>query len=284
MGVGHAASGFIPLAKTCIENALLFVIAPQELLPIEQISWESLTSAHHLGIQSGKALRIFHVPEGNRLSLEHLVESGKAKISGHDPFASVRSVSSAINRVEPPAEPSPASSRRICDTLIPHFEPESLWLGVYQVSGTKREDADSFDSPAQRLCIEQITCQDKLSLLDVNNDTFWFYPKEDGEYLSWESQHSIAMEPGFLADGNHLDDQHQYERGHLNLLWSLMARDRDLTCVGITYRSRRIEWPTQILDKKRSANWISFRADSLAENSYSELSKITVFSDQELCR
>jgi len=100
--------------------------------------------------------------------------------------------------------------------------------------------------------------------------------------LSWESQHSIELEPGYLADGNLLDDPHQYERGHLNLLWSLMAKDKDLTCVGLTYMNRRIEWPLQIIDKKRSANWTSFRADSLAENSYSEKSKITVFSGKEL--
>ena len=250
-------------------------------MPIEQISWESLKGAHHLGIKSGKALKIFHVPEGSSISLEHLVESGKAEISGNDPFASVRSVSEAINSVEIPAEPSPSSSPRICDTLIPRFDPELLWLSVYQVSGTKREDAESYGHPAQQLCIKQITCLDKLSLSDVNNDTCWFYPTEDGEYLSWESVHSIAMEPGYLADVSILDDQHQYERGHLNLLWSLMAKDRDLTCVGLTYMNRRIEWPMQITDKKRSANWISFRADSLAENSYSEVSKITVFSDQE---
>ena len=254
-------------------------------MPVEHISWESLRGAHHLGVKSGKALRIFQVPQGNELSLDHLVESGKAEIGGHDPFASVRkpsvrSASGDMNRVEHPAEPK-APSPRICDTLIPCFEPESLWLGVYQVSGTKREDAESFAHPAQQLCIEQITCLDKLCLSDVNNDTCWFYPTEDGEYLSWESQHSIAMEPGYLADGGLFDGQHQYERGHLNLLWSLMAKDRDLTCVGLTYRNRRIEWPTRIIDKKRSANWISFRADSLAENSYSEISKITVFSNQE---
>ena len=216
------------------------------------------------------------------MSLEHLVESGKAEISGLDPFACVRSVSSQMNGVELPAEPSPSSSPRICDTLIPRFEPASLWLGVYQASGTKREDADSFASPAQRFCIEQINCLDKISLSDVNNDTCWFYPTEDGEYLSWESQHSIELEPGYLADGNLLDDPHQYERGHLNLLWSLMAKGKDLTCVGLTYMNRRIEWPLQIIDKKRSANWTSFRADSLAENSYSERSKITVFSGKEL--
>jgi hypothetical protein len=186
-----------------------------------------------------------------------------------------------MNGVERPTKPSP-SSPRICDTLIPRFEPESLWLAVYQVSGAKREDADSFASPAQRLCIEQIICLDKLPLSDVNNGTCWFYPTEDGEYLSWENEHSIAMEPGYLADVSLLDDQHQYERGHLNLLWSLMAKDKDLTCVGLTYLNRRIEWPCQVLDKKRSAIWTSFVADSLAKNSYSELSKITVFSDQEL--
>jgi hypothetical protein len=150
------------------------------------------------------------------------------------------------------------------------------------VSGKQNEDADSSAHPAQQLCIEKITCLDKLSLLDVNNDTCWFYPTEDGEYLSWEAQHSIAMEPGYPADNSFLDDQHQYERCHLNLLWSLMAKDTDLTCVGLTYMNRRIEWPLQILDRKRSANWTSFRADSLAKNSYSERSQITVFSDQEL--
>ena len=250
-------------------------------MPIEQISWESLKGAHQLGIKSGKALKIYQVPEGNAVSLEHLVESGKAEISGHDPFASVRSVSKAINSVEIPSESRPASPR-ICDTLIPHFDPESLWLGVYEVSGSKNEAGESFVHPAQQLCIEKITCLDKLSLSDVNNDTCWFYPTEDGEYLSWETHHSITTEPGHLADGSLLDDHHQYERGHLNLLWSLMAKDRDLTCVGLTYMNRRIEWPTQITDRQRSANWISFRANSLAEDSYSELSKITVFSDQEL--
>ena len=269
------------LPKTFIETALLFAIAPKDLLPIEQISWESLKSAHHSGIRSGKALKIYQVPEGNAVSLEQLVESGKAEISGHDPFASVRSVSKTINSVEIPSECSPPSPR-ICDTLIPHFDPESLWLGVYEVSGSKNETGESFVHPAQQLCIEQITCLDKLSLSDVNNDTCWFYPTEDGEYLSWESQHSIAMEPGYLADDSILDDQHQYERGNLNLLWSLMAKDKDLTCVGLTYMNRRIEWPMQITEKKRSANWTSFRADSLVENSYSEISRITVFSDQEL--
>ena len=65
------------------------------------------------------------MPEGSTLSLEHLVESGKAEISGHDPFASARSVPSEINGVELPTEPK-ASSPRICDTLIPYFDPESL--------------------------------------------------------------------------------------------------------------------------------------------------------------
>ena len=250
-------------------------------MPTEQISWETLTVAQHLGIKSAKALKIFIVPEGNTASLEHLVESGKAEISGQDPFLSVRNISSGVNRVELPRQIG-AAFPQICDTLIPCFEPESLWLGVYQVSGSKNEAGNSFAHPAQQLCIEQITCLDKLSLSDVNNDTCWFYPTEDGAYLSWDSEHSIAVEPGHLADDSIVEDQHQYERGHLNLLWSLMAKDKDLTCVGLTYMNRRIEWPMKIIDKKRSANWTFFRADSLAKNSYSELSRITVFSDQEL--
>ena len=250
-------------------------------MPIEQISWESLASAHHLGIKNGSALRIFNVPEGHAVSLDQLVESGKAGINGNDPFASTRSIFSEVNIAGLPTEQK-ASSPLICDTLIPCFDPESLWLGVYQLSGIKNKAPSNSVHPALRFCIEQIICLDKLSLSDINNDTCWFYPTEDGEYLSWESQHSIVMEPGYLADDSLLDDQHQYDRGHLNLLWSLMAKDQDLTCVGLTYRHRRIEWPCQVLDKKRSAIWTSFVADSLAKNSYSELSKITVFSDEEL--
>ena len=34
------------LPKTFIETALLFAIAPKDLLPIEQISWESIKIAH----------------------------------------------------------------------------------------------------------------------------------------------------------------------------------------------------------------------------------------------
>jgi hypothetical protein len=78
--------------ETCIDTALLFVIAPKDLLPIEQVSWDSLTYAHHLGVKSGKALRIFQVPEGSTLSLEQLVESGKAEISRNNPSASIRTL------------------------------------------------------------------------------------------------------------------------------------------------------------------------------------------------
>ena len=62
----------------------------------------------------------------------------------------------------------------------------------------------------------------------------------------------------------------------------LLAVSGGLDSVGLTYMNRRIEWPFQVLDKKRSAIWIAFVADSLAKNSYSELSKISVFSNQEL--
>ena len=95
-------------------------------MPIEHISWEALLAAHRLGVKSGRALRIFHVPEGSTVSLEHLVESGKAEISGDDPFASARDVSREIVGVDLPTVSRP-SSPRICDTLIPSFEPECLW-------------------------------------------------------------------------------------------------------------------------------------------------------------
>jgi hypothetical protein len=87
-------------------------------LPVDQISWGTLTVAQHLGIKSAKALKIFIVPEGNTASLEHLVESGKAEISGQDPFLSVRNISNQVNRVELPRQTG-AAFPQICDTLIP---------------------------------------------------------------------------------------------------------------------------------------------------------------------
>ena len=48
----------------------------------------------------------------------------------------------------------------------------------------------------------------------------------DGEYLSWESQNSIVMEPGFLVDGSTIADRDQYEQVHLNFLRSLVANTR----------------------------------------------------------
>jgi hypothetical protein len=47
--------------------------------------------------------------------------------------------------------------------------------------------------------------------MDVNNDTCWFYPTVYGVYLSWDSQDSIVMEPGNLADDNTIGDRYQYE-------------------------------------------------------------------------
>ena len=62
--------------------------------------------------------------------------------------------------------------------------------------------------------------------MDVNNDTCWFYPTVDGEYLSLDSRNSIVMEPGYLADDSSIGVRYQYEQCHLNLLRSLLANTR----------------------------------------------------------
>jgi hypothetical protein len=56
-----------------------------------------------------------------------------------------------------------------------------------------------------------------------------------------------------------------------------MADDLALTCVGITFRGRRIEWPIVATDPEPFATWTCFRVDTSAENPYQENSSITVF-------
>ena len=58
-----------------------------------------------------------------------------------------------------------------------------------------------------------------------------------------------------------------------------MADDQALTCVGLTYQRRRIEWPVTATDPEPFATWTSFRVDSMADDNYREISSITVFPD-----
>ena len=63
--------------------------------------------------------------------------------------------------------------QRVCDAITPRFEPERLWLGVYQASPAN-------PSQWQRL--------DSFPLSEARNESCWFYPTHDGHYLSWQRQ------------------------------------------------------------------------------------------------
>ncbi len=256
-------------------HALVFVLAPEGGLPGDGASWEEILAAQRLGVRSGIALRMFRVPPEHPPSLDDLVSSGQANVSGADPFEPLRTSpcpeepSAAVS-----ADPGPAR-RLICDAVVPHLEPRALWLGAYELSGPELQP--SAGHPAERLGIETVRCLDQFSLREADNETCWFYPTENGHYLCWENQRSLELAPGYPADSCLQEGPVSYQRSDLQLLWSLMADDQALTCVGLTYQKRRIEWPVAASDPEPFATWTAFRVDAMADDTYREMANITVF-------
>jgi hypothetical protein len=145
------------------------------------------------------------------------------------------------------------SSRLICDAVIPRFEPNGNTMAVYQRGS----------APDSLLCV------DRFPLLEANNETCWFYPTHDGVFLSWERSLALDLQPGVVAEeAQHLVPE-SYERGHLTLLWSLLADDDRLTCVGLTYGGQRILWPQTQGPAQATATWSLFTVDTQAEVSLS---------------
>jgi hypothetical protein len=132
--------------------------------------------------------------------------------------------------------------------------------------------------PSQSLDIESVECLDLFPLREASNETCWFYPTEDGRYLSWEKRSRIIAQPGFLPDILDEDESSDYQRSEIHLLWSLMADDQSLTCVGLTYKKRRIEWPLLKVEPEPFATWRCFRVDYSTETGHVEESCITVFN------
>ncbi len=163
------------------------------------------------------------------------------------------------------------------DSFIPYIEPKLQWLAVYKVEGRLIDLSQAY--PPQALDIESVECLDQFLLRDANNETCWFYPTEDGRYLSWEKRSRITLQPGFLSDTVSEDESHDYQRSKILLLWSLMADDQSLTCVGLTYKKRRIEWPLLKVELEPLATWRSFRVDYSSETGHVEESCITVFNN-----
>ncbi|MDM7952728.1 MAG: hypothetical protein QUV07_05880 [Cyanobium sp. CZS 25K] len=255
-------------------HALVFVLAPEGALPGDGASWEDIQAAQRLGVASGMALRMFRVPAEEARSLDDLVTSGQANVSGADPFEPIRTDSCPAGSPAPSAESEPAR-RLICDAVVPHLEPRSLWLGAYELSGPALHGHSAH--PPDRLQIQAIRCLDQFSLRHADNETCWFYPTENGDYLCWESQRKLELAPGYPADPCVQEERIAYARSDLQLLWSLMADNQSLTCVGLTYQSRRIEWPVAASDPEPFATWTSFRVDSMADDTYRESASITVF-------
>ncbi|MFM7170669.1 MAG: hypothetical protein ACKOPT_02060 [Cyanobium sp.] len=240
-------------------HSLVFVLSREGALPKGACEWNDLVDAQRLGLRSGTQLRLFRVPEGAEESLPDLLDAGTATVSGEQPF--------------PAQQPAPM----ICDALVPLVDPRSLWLGVYQVSGEAKE------TPGQGLplVVASIDCLDCYALQDAANETCWFYPTDNGRYLSWENRRRIETLPGYLPDRPPQPAPLPYVHGDVHLLWSLMADDLALTCVGLTYRRQRIEWPLLAGAEENLSTWTEFQVDSMAEASYRELNSTTVFKEPE---
>jgi hypothetical protein len=140
--------------------------------------------------------------------------------------------------------------QRVCDAITPSFEPERLWLGVYQAS-------PALPSHWQRL--------DCFPLSEARNESCWFYPTHNGHYLSWQRQLQVNLAPGQVAETaqeSAAATTEDYSREAIALLWSLLADDTSLTCVGLTYASRRIDWPLSQSQWAPSASWCTFSVES----------------------
>jgi hypothetical protein len=243
-------------------RVLSFVLARSpDVLPDDRDGWSELAAVQAGALDSGFALRILRPPSGWQGSLEALVEEGRASARGEDPFSG-------------PDAPEPAGGggRLLCDAVIPHFRPSDLHLGVYELLGSlSSPDPGSFRA-ADVAAVRRL---DHLPLSVVENETCWFYPTETGAYLSWENQRRLRSLPGFLPDACVSDGPIDYARTHLRLLWSLLADDEVLTCVGLTYQNRRIDWPLRDVIPSPSAAWSSFRVDAMAEPAFQTLATIT---------
>lgn len=239
-------------------HALAFVLAPAADLPGEQASWDQLVQAQKRGLRSGVALRLCSAPATCSDNLHVEVDRGLLQASGDLPGT---------------------ASQWYCDCLVPHFDVHSLWMGVYAISGTALEPAAPMFGPP--LAITSCQCLDRFPLQDAGNETCWFYPTDSGRYLRWENHRQIETLPGLLADQPVQDEPTPYSREALHVLWSLMADDRFLTCVGITLAGKRIEWPLQGAKPEPFATWTAFAVNDQDDDGFTELSSAVVFSPDQ---
>ena len=224
-------------------EALRFVLSsapPEASDPLR--SWSDLVRRQAESIQHGQALRIYRCPDTWTGDLQTLVADGLAAQGGDDPFAGAS---------EPQRPGNPLQRRLACDALIPVFDPARQWLEVYRL-----EDPDTEDSAVQRL--------DSLSVQEASNETCWFYPTEDGQYLSWQNEASIRCQPGHVFGRPSAPSSEAYNRDEIKVLWSLMADEQELTCVGFTYQRRHIDFALIESAPSPASTWTSFVVDSIS--------------------
>ena len=65
----------------------------------------------------------------------------------------------------------------------------------------------------------------------------------------------------------------------MTVLWSLLADDASLTCVGLTYGGQRIEWPQAHQTPEPMATWSLFRVDTQADVALRIDASQTVFQE-----
>ena len=146
---------------------------------------------------------------------------------------------------------------RVCDAITPRFEPERLWLGVYQPIPGQPDDW---------------LLLDRFPLREARNETCWFYPTHDGHYLSWQRELQVALGLGRTVGSAPVADSdparqrpEMFNRERIALLWSLLADDASLTCVGLTCDGLRIDWPLEQRRWASTARWRRFSVDSRRE-------------------
>jgi hypothetical protein len=222
-------------------HAPLFVLAPSGDLPLEPAGWEELAALQSRSIREAERVRLFALPEAWSGSLNELIQSG---IAAGAPF---------------------------CDALVPALDTDALSLGVYELQGSPL--AGGGEEPAASLQADAIRCLDQVPLREVPNEACWFYPTEDGAYLSCTGRRSVRLRPGYLPDRPPTKEPLAYHRSRLRLLWSLMADDREMTCVGLTYGRRRIDWPVEREEADPTAQWTWFTVDTSAERPYREVDR-----------
>ena len=219
------------MASSDYGPALLIVLAPEAALPPGEPTLADLEAVQGLAPQLGFSLRLF-----------------SAGAAGHRDLATLPWDGGLTGTERRTAD----GCQLLCDAVIPDFHQPDTWLGVYLQAG----------APGT------YRCADRLPLAEVTNETCWFYPTNDGLYLSWIRHLALRLAPGRLADGPAAPGPVPYQRQHLRVLWSLLADQRQLTCVGFAYGGQRIDWPLLSVEPAAEAIWshvlvASASADSL---------------------